>query len=259
MASSGRLRSAWALALLAGALPASGQIVSDLEPERPIGVEDARPIPYRAITLAADWTYNDRGGSDDTGPGFSVLYGATRGLELGAALRYVTRPGTNALRGISSGDLEIHALYALSSESARAPAIAVRLGLHFPTGLDSRGTDLHLGALATRSFDSFRLHGNARWTRLGDTLGPERADRLDGALGVDFLPSRRGSTDTILMAGVAVRSSPLLEGEAIFEAEVGARRRIGAQSVVFAGAGSQLTGEGDRARVRVRAGVTHLF
>jgi hypothetical protein len=222
-------------------------------------VEDARPIPYRGLSFAADWTYNERDGSDDTGPGFSVLYGVARGLELGAALRYVTSPGSNALRGITSGDLEVHALYGLFSESARRPALAVRLGVLFPTGLDSRGTDLNLAILLTRSFDAFRLHGNVRWVRLGDTLPSERADRLEGGVGVDFLPSRRGSTDTILLGGLQVRSSPLVDGETVFEAEIGVRRRIGAQTYFFGSLGSELTGEEDRAKATGRAGVTHLF
>jgi hypothetical protein len=251
-----RIALAW---VLAASPPAAAQLLSDLESERPIGVEDAQPIPYRGLILSADWAYNDRSGSDDTGPGFSLLYGAARGLELGAALRYVTSPESNALRGITSGDLELHALYGFLSESHNRPAIAMRLGVLFPTGLDSRGTDLNLAALFTRSFDSFRLHGNVRWVRLGDTLPPERSDRLEGGLGVDFLPSRRGSTDTILLADLQVRSSPLVDGDTIFEAGVGVRRRIGAQTVFFAGLGSELTGEEDRAKVTVRAGVSHLF
>jgi hypothetical protein len=254
-----RIAAAIFIVLACAGSPAGAQIVSDLEAERPIGIEDARAIPYRAILAAVDWAYNQRSGSDDTGPGFSILYGAARGLELGASLRYVTSPDRNALRGITSGDLEVHALYALTSESARVPAIAVRVGLLFPTGLDSRGTDLLVGALITRSFDAFRLHGNARWVRLGDTIAVERADRLEGGLGVDFLPSRRGSTDMVLLAGVQVRSSPLVDGETILEAELGARRRIGARTVFFAGVGSQLTGEGDRAKARVRAGISHFF
>lgn len=245
--------------ILAAAAPAAAQLLSDLESERPIGVEDAQPIPYRGLSVAADWTYNERGGSDDTGPGLSVLYGAARGLELGAALRYVTSPESNALRGITSGDLEVHALYGLFAESARRPALAVRLGVLFPTGLDSRGTDLNVAILLTRSFDSFRFHGNARWVRLSDTLPPERADRLEGGIGVDFLPSLRGSTDTILLGGLQVRSSPLVDGDMIFEAEIGARRRIGAQTFFFGSLGSELTGEEDRAKMTLRAGVTHLF
>src|SRR5205807_3673175 len=87
------------------------QQLSNLEPERPISVEDARAVPYRAFAGAVDGTYSERrDGFNDYGPGFSVLYGAARGLETGAALRYVTRPRRNAGRGISSGDLFLHAL-----------------------------------------------------------------------------------------------------------------------------------------------------
>ena len=249
--------------LLALAPPAANAqtLVSDLEPERPIALEDARPVAYRAFAAAVDWTYNvrSRGGSDDMGPGFSLLYGAARGLEVGGALRYVTRPGRNALRGITSGDLEVHALYALLSESARWPAVALRAGVLFPTGLDSRGTDLLLTALVTRSFDAFRLHGNLRWMRLGDTLASERAERLDAAVGFDFLPSRRGSTDTLILAGAAVRSSPVRDGDVIVDLEAGIRQRIGMQTFFFGGAGSELTGEKDRVRLRLRAGLSHVF
>ena len=115
------------LLLAATSLPA--QFLSNLEPERPIEVEDAAPIPFRAISAGVDWTYNlRRGGLNDQGPGWSLLYGAMRSLEIGAAQRYVTRPGRNALRGIASGDLEIHALYGLLGETAqRAGRTLVRM------------------------------------------------------------------------------------------------------------------------------------
>ena len=247
--------------LAVAASPSHAQHLSDLEPERPIGIEDARPVSYRAIAGAVDWSYSVHRSSipDDTGPGLSVLYGALRGLELGAALRYVTHPGRNALQGISSGDLEVHALYGVATESASRPAMAVRLGVQFPTGLDSRGTDLHLTALATRSFDALRLHGNLRWIRLGDTLATERADRVEAAVGVDFLADRAGSTDTILLAGVSVKSSRVLAAETVVEVEVGLRRKVGAQMVFFAGVGSALTGERDRTRLGLRAGLSHVF
>ena len=212
--------------LLLSAYPLRAQFLSNLEPERPIAVEDATPIPYRAFSAAADWAYNlRRGGLNDQGPGWSILYGALRRLELGAAQRYVTRPGRNALRGISSGDLELHALYGLLGESARRPALAARVGVVFPTGLDSRGTDLEIGALLTRSFNSMRIHGNVRWTRLGDTVPTERADRVEAGLAVDFLASGPGRTDTLVLADVTVRSSPVRQGDAIVNVELGADRK----------------------------------
>src|SRR5450755_268393 len=118
---------------------AAAQFLSDLEPDRPVSVEDARPISYRALSGSADWTYTLRKGSlNDYGPGFSLLYGAARGLETGASIRYVTRPERNATRGIASGDLTLHALYQIVDESAALPALAFRAGVEFPTGLDSK-------------------------------------------------------------------------------------------------------------------------
>jgi hypothetical protein len=255
-----RARAWTAAGLLLAATSLHAQFLSNLEPERPIAVEDATPIPFRAISAGVDWTYNvRRGGLNDQGPGWSVLYGAMRSLELGAAQRYVTRPGRNALRGIASGDLEIHALYGLLGETARRPALACRIGFIFPTGLDSRGTDLQLGALLTRSFDSMRVHGNFRWTRLGDTVPTERSDRIEGGLAVDFLASGPGRTDTLILADVTVRSSPVLLGDAIVTVEVGARHRVGVQTIVFGGIGSEFSDQPDRPRALFRVGISHVF
>ena len=189
--------------------PCRCAVVSDSS-ERPF--RETRP-GLRALSASLDWTYNLRsGGLNDQGPGISLLYGAARGVELGGALRYVTRPGRNALRGIASGDLHLHGLVGLAAEARGFPAVAIRVGVAFPTGLDSRGTDLELTALLTRSFDAFRLHGNLRWTRLGDTLEPERADRFEGIVGVDVVPGWTGTTDTLLVFDVAVLPE-LLEGK----------------------------------------------
>jgi len=246
--------------LLVAASPASAQFLSNLERERPVAVEDAAPVPYRGLSAALDWTYNWRsGGGNDEGPAWTLVYGAVRNLELGASQRYVTRPGTNALRGISSGDLELHALYGIVSEGAKRPALGARIGVAFPTGLDSRGTDLQLAGLATRSFDAFRVHVNVRWTRLGDTVPTERADRFEGGLAVDFLASARGSTDTLLLASVTVRSNPVLEGPAVGDVDLGVRHRVGTQTILFGALGSELSDKPDRPRLRARVGLSHVF
>jgi hypothetical protein len=247
-------------ALAASAAPMAAQQLSNLEPERPISVEDARPVPYRAFAGAVDWTYTERhDGFNDYGPGFSLLYGAARGVETGAALRYVTRPRRNAGRGISSGDLFLHALYAICPESATAPALAVRVDVQLPTGLDSKGTDLHLTGLATRTFDAFRLHANFRFTREGDTAPMERSERYEGVAGIDYLLSRRGLTDTLALADVVVRTNPLIGGPAVITIEAGARRRIGSQTSIFAGAGTDVAGPSSRTKVRVRFGVSQMY
>jgi len=241
-------------------VPIPAQLLSDLELERPLSLEDARPVSFRVFSGSVDWTYNVRQDRlNDHGPAFSLLYGMARGLELGGSVRYVTRPGRNALRGISSGDIVLHALYQLKTETAAWPAFAVRAGVEFPTGLDSKGTDVHLAALATRSFEAFRVHGNFLWTRLGATASTERNDRFEGALGVDCVVNPRRLTDTLLVADMDVSTNPVRGGNRILAIEAGLRQRIGIQTILFVGAGSELTGERDRAHFRVRAGLTHVY
>jgi len=248
-----------AAVILLIAAAASAQIVNELEPERPLTMEDAHPLPYRAMSSSVDWTSNWRGGRNDYGPGFSFNYGLARALELGASLRYVTSPDVNASRGISSGDLLLHALYGLTPETASWPALAVRVGVEFPTGLDSKGTDLRLGGLATRTFGALRLHANFGWTRLGDAGPTERKDRLEGVAGIDWLTSSRGLTDTLLLSDVVVRTNPVRGEQTIVTIEAGGRFRIGSRTVFFAGMGSDVTGSHDRARFRLRAGITYVF
>ena len=254
-------RASLAVLLLFAAAKGPAQLLSDLEPDRPVSIEDARPVPFRAFSGSVDWTYNVRQDQlNDYGPGFSLLYGMARGLELGGSVRYVTRPGRNAERGISSGDILLHALYQLKTETVDGPALAVRAGVEFPTGLDSKGTDLHLAALATRSFEMFRIHGNFLWTRLGATATLERNDRFEGIFGADCIvnPGGRG-TDTLLVTDVAVSTNPVRDGRGIVAVEAGMRQRIGVQTIFFVGAGSELTGERDRAHFSVRVGLTHIY
>jgi hypothetical protein len=242
------------------AVAVRSQELSNLEPERPIAMEDARPIAYRAFSGSADWTYNRRlDGFHDYGPGFTLSYGAARRLEVGAGVRWLTRPGRNAERGISSGDLVLHALYAITSETGSRPALALRGAVEFPTGLDSKGTDLALAGLLTRSSESFRVHANLLWRRLGAVRGRERRDRFGAIVGIDLLPRRSGLTDTILLSDLFVRTNPLRDDKAIVTLEIGAKRRIGVQTALFAAAGTDLIGEGDRNRFTVRVGFSHAY
>ena len=246
--------------LLLVAAFASGQQLSDLEPNRPVAMEDARPVSYREFSGSADYTYNiRRGGLNDDGPGFSLLYGALRGLEVGGSVAYLTRPGRNAARGVSSGDIVLHALYGIRTESEQWPALAIRAGVEFPTGLDSKGTDLHLAGLATRSFESFRVHANFLYTRLGATEPFEHTERFQGILGFDTIVSSHGLTNTLLIADANIRSNPVRGGNIIATAEAGIRQRIGSQTIFFFGAGTDVTGGQDRARLRLRAGLSHAY
>jgi len=77
--------------------------------------------------------------------------------------------------------------------------------------------------------------------------------------GLDFVIGRRGLTDTLVVADVAVGSNPVRNANTMVTVELGARRRIGSQTFLFAGAGSDLRGQQDRAKLRLRAGVIHVY
>jgi hypothetical protein len=129
----------------------------------------------------------------------------------------------------------------------------------FPTGLDSRGTDLELSAIATRSFQAARLHVNLRWERLGDVLPTERADQWFFGLGTDFLPPGRGATDLLLAAAATLRSSGLIDGSTNIGLEGGVRWRVGMGTELFGSAGSEFVGDDARARFSLRLGASHQF
>jgi hypothetical protein len=76
---------------------------------------------------------------------------------------------------------------------------------------------------------------------------------------MDWTVGKFGRTDTLLVADADLRSNPLLGGKAILAIEGGVRQRIGSQTLVFFGAGSSLFGETDRVKVRLRAGISHIY
>jgi len=56
-----------------------------------------------------------------------------------------------------------------------------------------------------------------------------------------------------------VETNPVRGGNSVIFVEAGLRQRIGVQTIFFAGAGSELTGERDRAHFRARVGLTHVY
>jgi hypothetical protein len=84
-------------------------------------------------------------------------------------------------------------------------------------------------------------------------------EAIEGGLAVDFLANSAGRTDTLILAGVTVRSSLVVNENAIVDVEAGVRQRLGVQTVVFGEIGSQITGRSDRTQLRLRFGISHFF
>ncbi len=254
-------RIAVALVLAAAASSAAlGQEISDLPAGRPVTIEDATPLAWQAFSFSADWASAQRNdGVNYSGPAFSLLYGVARGVEAGVETRLLTHPHLNAERGIGSGDLDVHALGALLSESTSRPALAVRADVFLPTGVASHGTNLSGEVLATRSFDAFRLHANAGFLYVGDTRPEERRERLFAVFGGDVAPLGPWNTDTLLVGDLFVRQSVGRRGHTTAGAEIGVRQRMGMQTLIYAGLLKEFSGEGDRVRYRGLIGLTHAF
>jgi hypothetical protein len=242
------------------AASARGQEVSNLEAGRPITIED--PVPVSAGTYSGSFDYAyavrlDR--VDYAGPALALVYGFAPGFELGGETRLLTNPRLNSRRGIGSGDLDLHLLAEVASEAGRRPGIGFRLDALLATGFASHGTNFVPELLVSKSFDSFRLHGNFGSTYVGSTRTGERRNRLYAVVGFDSSPRGGWNTDTLGMMDVYVRQSVETSGETTVGVELGVKRRIGMQTIFYAGLLSEVAGERTRIRYRGLLGLSHAF
>jgi hypothetical protein len=249
-----------AILLILGASSAAAQQISNLESGRPVAMEDATALAPGTLSFSADYGYARRlDNVDYAGPAFSLAGGVVPGVELGAETRLLTNPHLNASRGIGSGDLDIHLLGAIHRESAGAPALAVRFDTFLPTGVTSHGTNVSAEAIATRSFDSFRIHATFGDLYVGSPRELQRRNEVYGVLGFDLPAFGTWRTDTLAMADVIIRQSVLTGGNVSVGVELGIRHRIGMQTLFYAGLMTEVAGEAYRIRYRGVLGLTHFF
>ena len=260
MTSRGRLAFAL-LPLLAALAPrAEAQEISNLEAGRPITIEDPTPIAPGTYSGSFDYAYARRlDNVDYAGPALSLVYGLPPAFEIGGETRLLTNPRGNARRGIGSGDLDVHALAEVAPETAGRPALGLRFDAILATGFASHGTNFVPELLVTKSFDSFRLHANFGSIYVGSTRPDERRNRLYAAVGFDFCPGGRWKTDKLGMIDVYVRQSVAGDRNATVGVELGIKRRIGMQTIFYAGLLSEVAGDRDRIRYRGLLGVGHTF
>lgn len=255
-----RFACAAALALAGFTRPSAAQEISNLEAARPVTMEDAAPIERGSYSASADYAYARRlDNVDYAGPAFSFVAGAFPGIEIGADSRLLTNPRLNASRGNGSGDLDVHALAALHTESGNGPALSVRGDAILATGFASHGTNVSAELLATRSFEGFRLHAAAGDLYVGSTRPEQRRNRVFGWIGFDARPFGPWRTDTLAMADVVVRQSIATGGRVSVGLELGLRHRIGLKTLFYAGLGSEVAGERNRVRYSGMLGLTHTF
>lgn len=169
------------LILIAGVLPVWGQSdYRNLDPGRPIMIEDAQPIEFRAFELQLGIPRYSR----NRDPGWELSFepelkwGFGRDWEAGiAGEEAIVRDGGSA---ISFRDLQIHLFYNLNQEDEFLPAMAIRPELTFGAGgLGSEKMHGALKGIVSKTFGLNRVHLNGSLT-FGEKERPGRgSDRLN--------------------------------------------------------------------------------
>jgi hypothetical protein len=231
----------------------------NLDPNRPIQMEDAYAIPQGEIGLESGVRVNDRRRSP-TQFVFQpqIIYGAFRNTQIEIQSDLLTEPRT--VRGANkSGDLHLGVLYNFNTETLTLPALALRLEADFPTGVRSKGVDTQFTGIFTRSFGRLRVHVNAGYTVLGNPQERERDGTYRFVAACSYpigYPHRFRET---LIMDIFTRQSDLLHQRNPTGIEIGLRHQLSSRLVLDAGMGTELIGPSDRAILTGTVGLSVGF
>ena len=245
------------LVFTAGEAPALDH--DNLDPNRPIGMEDAYAIPKGEIGLEGGVRFNDRR-EGRTRVTFQpqIIYGAFDNTQIEIQGDLFTDP--HSLVGANkSGDLHLGVLYNFNTETLILPALAVRVEADLPTGVNSRGVDTQVTGILTRSFGRFRTHLNLGYGLLGSPQGQERPGTYRAVAAVSYPLGYPTSFRDTLIASVYTRQSDVRGLRNHTGVEVGVRHQLTSRVVLDGGLGTEFVGPTDRAALLGTVGVSVGF
>jgi hypothetical protein len=246
----------WA-ALLAtlGASAAAGQTdYRNLDEGRPAHTEDALPVDHYGFELTLPYELESRDGTRLHLTSPELVYGAIRGGELGVTLPLAARDREAGTTWALAG-ARLFALQNLMRERPGAPAVALRADLDLPLGgLAGDATALSLEAIATRSWGTLRLHGNASVNVTGgNDAGPLRQPDWSAGLALD----RTAFRSSLLVLGELVALGEPGTGTTEVSAGAGLRWQLAPTLVLDAGVHRRLGEAGPDLGLTV--GLSHAF
>ena len=253
------IRAIVALWLILLAMPSFALDHDNLDPNRPIGMEDAYAIPKGEIGLEGGVRFNDRR-EGRTRVTFQpqIIYGAFDNTQIEIQGDLFTEP--NTLVGANkSGDLHLGVLYNFNTETLNIPAMAVRVETDLPTGVNSQGVDTQVTGILTRSFGRLRGHLNAGYTILGSPQGQERPGTYRAVAAVSYPLGYPTSFRDTLIASVYTRQSDLRGQRNNTGVEIGLRHQLTSRIVLDGGLGTEFLGPTDRAAFLGTVGVSLGF
>ena len=248
------------VALLALPLsPVSALDHDNLDPNRPIGMEDAYAIPKGEIGLEGGVRFNDRR-EGRTRVTFQpqIIYGAFDNTQIEIQGDLFTEP-RSVVGANKSGDLHLGVLYNFNTETLTLPAFAVRVEADLPTGVNSTGVDTQLTGILTRSFGRLRVHLNAGYTVIGSPQGQERPGAYRAVAAVSYPLGYPMSFRDTLIASIYTRQSDLRGQTNHTGVEIGIRHQLTSRVVLDGGLGTEFVGPSDRAALLGTVGVSVGF
>ncbi|HPL64321.1 MAG TPA: hypothetical protein PK587_11195 [Syntrophales bacterium] len=222
----------------------AGVDLANLEPNLPLRVVDAVPIPSGARQIQAAVRYQD---PDEGKKEFyfqpRIAAGIAPNLQVAADVPYIDNSDEKG-----SGDIGLEALYRFNTESGQLPSFALMGRFEIPTGKESSGLDTVLKLIATKSFRSEalmqRAHLNLEWKRNSGRDQGERENLYAAVLGVDIPVNK-----SMLLVADIFREQQRKEGKYTNMFELGIRSQIRPDAVISLGGGIGLWDESPDWRV----------
>lgn len=231
----------------------------NLDEGRPLRLEDAYAISTGEIALEAGAGFTLRRRGPDRGffP-VELLYGALPNFQIGVGTTLSTDP-RQIDEPTKSGDLRIGALYNFNQETLVMPAFGVKLEVELPTGVDSKGVDVEVKGIVTKSFERLSVHFNAAYLFLTDSRREERDGRYELVLGASYPVGASRFTRATLVADVFTEQSTHRGESNIVGTELGLRYQLTPSIVWDVGVGTEFAGPSDRSPFFFTTGFSWAF
>lgn len=231
----------------------------NLDEGRPLRLDDAYTIAdgELAIELGGGFILPRRGSNRGLFP-VELLYSAFPNLQLAIGTTFSTHPYEIEERP-RSGDLHVSALYNFNQETIALPALALKLGLDTPTGIDGRGYAVDIKGIVTKSIGRLSLHLNAGYEFLTGSRRDERAGRYRLALGASYPIGAPRFTRLTFVGDVFAEQSSRRGEDTSVGVEGGIRYQLTPRMVWDVGVGTEFTGPSHRSDVFVSTGISFGF
>jgi len=231
----------------------------NLDEGRPLRLEDAYAISTGEIALeaGAGFTLRRRGADRGFFP-IEVLCGAFPNFQVGVGATLSTDP-REIDEPTKSGDLRTGALYNLNQETLVMPAFGVKLEVELPTGVDSKGVDVEVKGIVTKSFERLSFHFNAAYLFFTDSDRGERDGRYELVLGASYPIGAPRFTRATLIADVFTEQSTRRGESNVAGTEIGLRYQLTPSIVWDIGVGTEFSGPSDRSPFILSTGLSWAF